>query len=183
MSIDNCAPTKATAVANAFLDLQAADTDNFPAIDQMKIQKLTFYAHAWWLALRNQALFDEDIQAWPWGPVVSTVYSNFRECGKSPIGSKRATEMVQVGDGANFDFRVQQPEQPDLEVMDFLRHVWETHKQYTGIQLSNATHAPGEPWTIIKQKQDHLDQKPLIPNELIREVFKRKIAGQETHKT
>jgi hypothetical protein len=28
------------------------------------------------------------------------------------------------------------------------------------IQLSNATHAPGEPWTLVKQAYPNLDHKP-----------------------
>jgi hypothetical protein len=38
------------AVPNAFLDIEDQDASVFPPIDQMKIQKLLFYAHAWFLA-------------------------------------------------------------------------------------------------------------------------------------
>jgi hypothetical protein len=63
------APTSAAAVANAFLDIQELDGGNFPPIDQMKLQKLVYYAYAWWLAYTGQQLFPEDVEAWPWGPV------------------------------------------------------------------------------------------------------------------
>ncbi len=45
-SVINAAPTSAAAVANAFLDIQESDHTQFPPIDQMKLQKLVYYAHA-----------------------------------------------------------------------------------------------------------------------------------------
>lgn len=165
--------TSAAAVANEFLDLQAADNTKYPPIDQMKIQKLVYYAHAWWLAYKGEPLFDDDIQAWPWGPVVRNIYGEFRHCGRSPITIDRVTELVKVGEtGA---FRVSTPERPPQDVRDFLASVWKSHKSLTGIQLSNSTHGPGEPWTIVKEQYGTLDGKPRIPNELIREVFKAKL--------
>lgn len=168
------APTTAAAVANAFLDIQAQDTSgNFPLIDQMKLQKLVYYAHAWWLARTGNPLFDDDIEAWPFGPVVRNVYGNFVGFGRSPIQGTRATEMVRGGAGP-LDFNVRQPPAPPADVQQFLQSVWNSHKHLSGIQLSNATHAPGEPWTIMRDHYGSLDGKPKIPNELIRDVFRGK---------
>lgn len=171
------APTSAAAVANAFLDLQDADPGRFPPIDQMKIQKLVFYAHAWWLANKGAPLFDEEVYAWPWGPVVPSIYSQFRGFGRDPIVGKRATEMVHINNGP-LSYRRREPEIPNPEVMSFLRSVWDTHKSLTGIQLSNATHAPGEPWTIVHEQFGDLEAKPQIPNDLIRDAFRAKIAPE-----
>lgn len=170
------ARTCAAAVANTFLDIQDADNSRFPPIDQMKMQKLAFYAHAWWLAYTNTPLFGDDIEAWPWGPVVGNLYGNFKEFGREPISGKRARELVRTGTGV-FDFVFQEPVAPDDEVKSFLEKVWETHKGLTGIQLSNSTHEPGEPWTIVKEKYGSLDTKPRIPNALIRDVFRQKLPG------
>lgn len=169
------APTSAAAVANAFLDLQREDRENFPRIDQMKLYKLVYYAQAWWLAQKDTPLFEEDIYAWPWGPVVKELYGDFKGAGRSPITSQRATHLVKTGPGF-FDFQMAEPDKPKPEVMTFLKEIWDVHKPFTGIALSNATHAPGEPWTIVKaaHKED-LSDKPLIPVELIRDIFKAKI--------
>ncbi|PYE88051.1 Panacea domain-containing protein [Phyllobacterium leguminum] len=168
------ARTTAAAVANAFLDIQASDNSNFPLIDQMKLQKLVFYAHAWWLAHTGSPLFGDDVEAWPWGPVVGDVYGSFKEFGREPIRGKKARILVKTGDGP-FNVRFEIPEPPDNDVLAFLRNVWETHKGMTGIQLSNSTHAPGEPWTIVKENYGSLDAKPRIPNTLIRDVFRNKL--------
>ncbi len=168
--------TCAAAVANAFLDLQANDHSEFPRIDPMKLQKLTYYAHAWWLAHTGQPLFDDDIEAWPWGPVIRNLYNEFSEFGSRPIAGKKATELIASGN-LNFVFKV--PEEPDEKVKSFLKSVWETHKGLTGVQLSNATHAPGEPWSIIKNSYPNLDGNPRIPNSLIKDVFKNKLEEAE----
>ncbi len=172
------APTTASAVANAFLDIQAEDQSTFPRIDQMKLYKLVYYAHAWWLAQRDQNLFEEDIHAWPWGPVVPSLYGEFMAAGKNPISHQRATELVQT-DPNSLDFTFREPQQPRGEVMDYLRNVWEVHKGLSGVQLSNATHVRGEPWAIVKEKLGNdLTSKPLIPNQVIKSVFKKKLEDQ-----
>lgn len=166
------APSSAAAVANEFLELQSADA-GYPPIDQMKLQKLVFYAHAWHLGFVGTPLFDEDVYAWPWGPVVPPIYHQFLEFGRKPIAGKRATELEKTGDGP-LDYRFVTPAIPGADMKAFIKGVWDTHKKFSGIQLSNATHVPGEPWTIIKDKYGNLETKPLIPNELIAEVFKEK---------
>jgi uncharacterized phage-associated protein len=167
-------PLSAAAVANAFLDLQDADDSAFPRIDPMKLQKLLFYAHAWWLAFKGKPLLKEEVYAWPWGPVVPHIYGEFRRFGRNPVVGERATELVKVGPGA-LHYRVKEPEMPGTDIMAFLKSVWDSHKGFSGVQLSNATHAPGEPWALVKAQYGDLGSKPLIPNELIRDVFRNKL--------
>lgn len=172
------APTTAAAVANAFLDIQAEDHGVFPRIDQMKLYKLVYYAQAWWLAQRDENLFDEDIHAWPWGPVVPSLYGSFKSAGRDPIAGLRAMEMAKTGQNI-FDFSFREPDAPEKQVMDYLRSVWEVHKNLSGVQLSNATHAPGEPWALVKDTYGgDLSSKPLIPNSVIKSAFKKKIEEQ-----
>ena len=177
------APTTAGAVANAFLDIQAEDNSFFPRIDQMKLYKLVYYSHAWWLAQRNQSLFEEDVHAWPWGPVVPSLYGAFKNAERGPIAGLRATEISKTGPGI-FDFKLREPDAPDATIMQYLRSVWKVHKGLSGVQLSNATHAPGEPWAIVKEQYGNdLSSKPLIPNPIIKSVFKRKLEDRHAGKT
>jgi uncharacterized phage-associated protein len=41
----------------------------------MKLQKLLYYSQAWCLVWTENALFEEDIQAWTNGPVVRDIYN------------------------------------------------------------------------------------------------------------
>lgn len=55
-------------------------------ITNLKLQKLAYYAQAWYLALNNdQPLFDEPIEAWVHGPVVPSLYQRFRTYRWEPI--------------------------------------------------------------------------------------------------
>lgn len=163
--------TSAAAVANEFLNLAASEAQ---AIDQMKLQKLLFYAHAWRLAIKGQPLFEDDFEAWPWGPVVRDIYSQTRSYGRAPI-TGRLSELQKVG-GNSLDWNFSIPKGVEAEELkDFIRQVWDSHKSYSGVQLSNSTHAAGEPWTIIKDRYGSLDSKPKIPNEIIAAIFKKKL--------
>ena len=164
-------PTTAVAAANEFLALAGAEG---VAVDQMKLQKLLFYGHAWSLAIRNAPLFEQDFEAWPWGPVVRDIYYQTRDSGRGAV-TKRLQEINKTGPNP-LDFRWTVPNGvQDAETKAFLKSVWDSLKTYTGIQLSNATHGPGEPWTIVRDQFGSLDSKPTIPNALIQSVFKQKL--------
>ncbi len=173
-SASNCPPSTAAAVANEFLSLGMSEP-NVPPIDQMKLQKLMFYAHAWHLAYMDIPLFEEDFEAWPWGPVVRDIYYQTSDYGRGQI-TQKVSEIKRTGQGP-LDFSFVIPDGVAPELKGFIRQVWDTHKAFTGIQLSNSTHAPGEPWALIKERYGSLRHKPTIPNELIASVFKGKIAG------
>jgi len=167
------APTSAAAVANKFLALGERDAS---PIDQMKLQKLLFYAHAWYLAIKGVPLFDEDFQAWAWGPVIPDIYNETRRYGRNPV-TGRVSHLERIGhDPLKWRFLIPAEIQDD-EINSFLDEVWKTHKAFTGIQLSNSTHGDGEPWTIVREQYGTLEHKPNIPNELIKSVFLSKLAN------
>jgi uncharacterized phage-associated protein len=172
-------PTSAAAAANYFLSKGREDSGS-PPIDQMKLQKLLFYAHAWHLAIVGPPLFADDFEAWPWGPVVRDIYFQTRNYGKAPVtGNITRIKLNKTAgghtlQGATFEI----PTVANKETREFLDEIWDAHKGYTGIQLSNATHEPGEPWTIVSDTYNgNLDHKPTIPNDLIAEVFKEKLSA------
>jgi len=43
-------------------------------ITNLKLQKLLFYSQAWYLALKDDYIFEEDFQAWVHGPVLVSQY-------------------------------------------------------------------------------------------------------------
>ena len=167
-----CPPsTTAAAAANEFLNLAGAEG---LGVDQMKLQKLLFYTHGYNLAMREAPLFEEDFQAWPWGPVVRDIYFQTREFGRQAI-TKRLQEIKRTGSGPLDYHFITPPGVEDPATRVFVKSAWEAYKGYSGIQLSNATHAPGEPWTIVRDQYGTLDHKPNIPNDLIADVFKKKL--------
>lgn len=55
------------------------------ALRHQKLQKLCYYAQAWWLALYEEPLIDEDFQAWVPGPVLISQKERFGAFRCKPI--------------------------------------------------------------------------------------------------
>jgi uncharacterized phage-associated protein len=123
-------PLKTLAAANYFL---ARGHEESVPIDPLKLQKLVYFAHGWHLTVTGEPLIDEYVEAWPYGPVIPTIYHTFKHFGNSPI-----TELAEIGGVA--------PMPSDLNTLSVLDKVWEKYRQYSGIQLSNLSHAAGSPW-------------------------------------
>lgn len=119
------APYQANDIAAWFLgniDREAGDS-----ITHLKLQKLVYYAQAWSLALRDAALFDEDMQAWAHGPVAESVYQTYRGSGWEALGSPEVL--------------------PDIcgEDSEFLSSILATYGDFSAKHLENMTHSE-RPW-------------------------------------
>ena len=75
-------PFSAAAVANEFLRLARRDEQT---ITPLKMQKLVYFAHGWHLALFGTPLIEEPVQAWQFGPVISSLYQEFKKFGSRAI--------------------------------------------------------------------------------------------------
>ena len=168
--MSSSAPTSAMAVANWFIK-KGWDEPGVSPCDQMKLQKLVYYAHAWHLGNGRGPLFEDDIEAWPHGPVIRDLYLEFKDAGDRPIRKLGTRLKVNISDGKVI---LEEP-QHDGTLDHFLEAVWSTYRKYTGIRLSNSTHADGEPWTLVAKLRD-LTEKPTIPNDLIEDIFVKKVA-------
>lgn len=76
------APYKALDVAN-YIVWQAAERKN--PVTHLKLQKLLYYVVAKYLQEYNEPLIDEPICKWQYGPVVKSVYHQFKILGSLPI--------------------------------------------------------------------------------------------------
>ena len=135
-------------------------------VDQMKLQKLVYFAHGYHLAVYNEPLIEEDIQAWKYGPVVPEIYHAFKFYSNEPIQTLKYVSKVS---GFGF-FKVSKDETEfDRNALDSLNTSWKLLKQISGPQLSNWTHKEESPWSqYYKEKLN--DQ--VIPNEDIKKYFK-----------
>src|SRR5690606_17024633 len=71
------------AVANYFLSQSNADAGDL--ISNLKLQKLVYYAQGFSLALLDEPLFEDEIEAWMHGPVVPALYREFKTHGSAGI--------------------------------------------------------------------------------------------------
>lgn len=74
-----------TAMQIARYFLAKTDEDVGDLISNLKLQKLCYYAQGVGLAARSEPMFSEPIEAWLHGPVVPSLYREFREYGSNAI--------------------------------------------------------------------------------------------------
>lgn len=70
--------------------------DDYP-ISNLQLQKILFYIQKEFLKLGNIA-FSDDIEAWPFGPVVPNVYYQFCSFGAMPITSHYSEISISTED-------------------------------------------------------------------------------------
>lgn len=70
-------------------------------LTNLKLQKLLYYAQAWYLALKDRPLFQEDMEAWVHGPVLPSQYHRFKEFQWKSITAN--ITMPQIGDDGLVD--------------------------------------------------------------------------------
>lgn len=107
---------------------ESNDTSN------LKLQKLLYYCQGFHLAIKGTALFSDKILHWDHGPVVESLYHEFKTNGANPIEYKSEWKFDNIT--AN-----------QKEVID---EVFGVYDQFSAWQLRNMSHNES-PW---KDTQD-----------------------------
>lgn len=163
------------AVANSILGKAFSEDIS---VCPMKLQKLLYYTQGWHLAFTDTPVFNEQIECWPYGPVVSSIFHHFKAFGKSTIDRRATKSRVKRVDG-KLVLQSTAPSLPDdvpadsLEVLDA---VWESYKAFSAVKLSNMTHVIGGPWREVFDQ--HKGSPPTgtdIPMDLIKTYFKSQL--------
>lgn len=121
-------------VANNFIEKGIM---NARKISPMKLQKLLYFLYRDYLKLTGDPLFSERFEAWKYGPVLSSIYQEFKNYRDRDIKNYYLDEegkAFKINEGSNEAFK------------KILNDVWETYGNYTGIELSNLTHQPETAW-------------------------------------
>ena len=147
-------------IANYFLDRAEAEGRT---LGHMKVQKLVYIAYGWYLALTGERLFNEPIQAWQHGPVIRSLYDEFKHYVNRGI-TERATEL----NLDTWDEVVPRVDPADTMVELVLGKVWAAYNRFSGWQLRQKTHEPETPWSLT---YDPGERDKIIPDELIRPHF------------
>ena len=99
-------------------------------LTHLRLQKLLYYTQAWSLVTRQSELFEETLEAWRYGPVVTEV----REALPKNLGSRQVEPETFTG-AADLG--------PDEA--EFVEAVWEEYKDFTAYKLRDMTHNE-TPW-------------------------------------
>ncbi len=135
------------AVAHAILQKNKAENrDTTP----LQLIKLAYLAHGWHLAFFGENLFPDQVEAWPYGPVIPSLYSRVKMFKGDSIDTELFSNEV------------------NSELSDTQQHtikeVMRVYGKNNGMQLSTLTHQKGTPWS-------NTSKGDVIYNELIKEHF------------
>ena len=160
---------KAKAIANLLIDIAHK---NEATLDQMKLQKLVYIAHGWFLALSSGTpLIEDKICAWKYGPVIPILYDEFKNCGRKAIVDY-ATDFHIDADNFSISFSTPTVDNDDTDTHELANEIWRVYGHLSGSQLSNLTHMQGTPWDIVYLKSPRSE----IPNKLIQKHFEGLVA-------
>lgn len=134
-------------------------------ISNLKLQKLLYFIQAYFLMKSGKPCFDDDIEAWAYGPVVPRAYREYQIFGGSNIPKIKSYYrfdttslkiIPQVYDASNITGQ---------DAMDIMGVV-DVFKKHSAIDLMNLTHSQA-PWKAAYAQ----GRNSIISKKSIREYF------------
>ena len=129
--------------------LSQVDEDAEDLISNLKLQKMMYYAQGYHLALFDEPLFKDDIEAWTHGPVVPELYHRYKCFGGNAIPIPR-----------DFDVEIIDP-----KTREYLDEIFNVFGQFSAWKLRNMTHGD-PPW------KEKISCAGVISHKAMREYFK-----------
>ncbi len=115
-------------------------------ISPLKLQKLVYLVHGWYLACFDEPTFNENPQVWTYGPVFPEIDHDYKIFGSLPI-SKENWDVYGTPEKGNAS-------EDDRNFHEVLKQVWELYSPYSGLHLSELTHREGTPWSLARERGD-----------------------------
>lgn len=131
------------------------------AVDNLKLQKLLYYAQAWHLALYESPLFSGEIEAWVHGPVVPEVFRQYRHLRWSEIVSPAVEPEPILSPNA----------------LEHIGKIVDEFGRFSGPQLERMTHAES-PWLLARAgtPPDEASAEVISPETMA--VFYKQVASE-----
>lgn len=152
------------AVANEFIKLAEQSGKQ---VTNLQLAKLCYIAQGFSLALLDKKAFPEAIEAWKFGPVVPSLYHEFKHFQSEPVTSKSIiakspTEFVT-------------PEVQDENIKKVVALTWNLYKDVSGNGLVSLTHQGNTPWSLCYEP----DRNKVISDELIKKYYTKFVGNLE----
>jgi uncharacterized phage-associated protein len=143
-------------VADYFL--RAVDETAGDGISNLRLQKLLYYAQAWHLANFDTPLFEEDFEAWMYGPVIPSLFRMYKDSGTVPLPRPRGSAPV-----------------IDDVTRTLLDEIWDVYGAYSATQLMRFTHEE-IPWIDARGDVDAgAPCTNIIPKAVMRDFFRARL--------
>ena len=145
-----------------------ANFANGRGIEHMKLQKLVYFSHGWWLTAKDSPYLNERPQIWKHGPVFESLYHVLKNFGGSPITTIQSASPFADPSLIDADDRL---------IASLLRWVWDKYGHLSSFALSDMTHRSGTAWSRVAEERNFSVPRGLeIPDAYIREEFLKQTA-------
>lgn len=133
-------------------------------VSNLKLQKILYFIQAFFLLNKNEPCFDEDIEAWDFGPVVPKVYREYKRYGSCDIPTiKSYYDSSDFWNSERIKYRDDIINKYDKElIMDVI----DEFSDYSATALVQLTHKQ-KPWRDAYKPYENR----VITNESIRSYF------------
>ncbi len=130
------------------------------SLTPMKLQKLCYYVQAIYMATHNgEPLFEEDFQAWTYGPVITALYQEYKDYGWRSI--QEEFELPEI----------------EPEKLESIEEIVEAYGRYDGAALVTMTHRE-YPWLEARKGLSETEgSNALISKDSMKSFFERKLAA------
>lgn len=140
---------KTTDIANKILAKGTASGD---LISNLKLQKLLYYMQGVFLAYFDKQLFEDDIEAWMYGPVVPSIYHLYKDKGN--LGIEYDKEVITLN---------------STQEENLFDEVFRIYSRFSATGLMEMTHNES-PWKSVKTGVGNI-----ISPEIMKQFFKKRI--------
>jgi uncharacterized phage-associated protein len=151
---------RAEDIASYFLS--KTDADREIDFTNMKLQKHLYYAQGYHLAVFDEPLFTNPIEAWDHGPVVYDVWARYSDQGNNPLPAVPENALPPM----------------NQTLSEFLDDIFNVLMGYSAFALRQKTHEE-TPWKDHYKKHA---KRTVIPNDSIKAYFREivKIPSKST---
>jgi len=132
-------PYKAENVADYLIFLASRENQEKEreGITHLKLQKILYFAQAYYLAKLSKSLFAEKLEAWAYGPVVLAVYKKLKHNGNKAIIVTEDKSILAEED------------------KETLKKIWDSFGGYSASRLVDIVHAHA-PWKEASASTDKI---------------------------
>lgn len=135
--------------------------DNNLELNNLKLQKILYYLQAKFLLEKEISLFEEPLQKWKYGPVVPSVYHEYKKTGAAKITKSDISPIIRLPKDDEtpnlFDLYLMEDYSPDFICDDdkkFMANSINTLSMFGSFELVEETHRH----SIWKDDEDEINK-------------------------
>lgn len=113
---------------------------------QLKLQKLVYFCYADYLVKTGKKLFEENIIAYPYGPVVESLHDKYCSYGSNIITADQSPERKRIVDSRFL------AADSKLGILSSCSKTIKKYQSFTASELVNLTHRHGSPWSMTPDR-------------------------------